>query len=94
MVTITIKGALEDRLKRAAESEKTDPQAVAQRVLDQHLPNSNQATIDLLAKWEKEESTTDPAELARRRSEGEQFMRTLAENRVAAEGANARKLWP
>ena len=94
MLTITVQGRLEDRLKRAAESEKTDPQAIAQRVLDQHLPNSNQATIDLLARWEKEESTTDPAELARRKSEGEQFMRTLAENRLASEGADARKLWP
>jgi len=94
MLTITVQGPLEDRLKRAAESEKTDPQAIAQRVLDQHLPNSNQATIDLLARWEKEESTTDPAELARRKSEGEQFMRTLAENRLASEGADARKLWP
>ncbi len=94
MLTITVQGDLEDRLKQAAESEKSDPQAVARRVLDQHLPNSNQATIDLLARWEKEESTTDPAELARRKAEGEMFMHSLAENRLASEGAESRKLWP
>jgi hypothetical protein len=94
MLTITVQGDLEDRLKRAADSAQLDPQVVAERVLDAHLPEPNQSSLDLLAKWEAEESTTDPAELARRQSEGEQFMQNLAANRKAAEGPNARQLWP
>src|SRR5947209_8182789 len=94
MLTITVQGSLEDRLKRAAASANADPQVVAVRVLDRHLPDSNQSTLDLLAKWEAEEATTDPAELARRQADGEEFMRSIAENRVASEGQNARKLWP
>ncbi len=94
MLTITVQGMLEDRLKRAAESANTEPQAIAESVLDAHLPNLNQATLDLLSKWELDEATTDPVELAHRQSEGERFMRTLAENRSASEGPDARKLWP
>jgi hypothetical protein len=94
MLTITVQGNLEDRLKRAAESAKADPQAVAEKVLDEHLPNPNQATLDLLAKWEADEATIDPEELARRRTEGEQLLRSLAENRLASEGPSTRKLLP
>jgi hypothetical protein len=81
-------------LKDAAATSGADPQSVAERLLEEHLPNPNQATIDLLAKWEKDEFTSDPVELSRRQAEGEQFMRSLAENRVAGDGMVARKLWP
>jgi len=94
MLTITVQGTLEDRLKQAADSAKTEPQAIAELVLDAHLPNLNQATLDLLSRWEIEEATADPLELARRQSEGEQFMQALADNRSAGEGPSARKLWP
>ena len=54
----------------------------------------NQATLDLLAKREREEATDDPEEIARRQKEGEEFMQSLARSRVEMEGPNARKLWP
>jgi hypothetical protein len=94
MLTIQVAGQLEQRLKDAAATSGADPQALAERLLEEHLPNPNQATIDLLAKWEKDEFTSDSVELARRQADGEQFMQSLAENRVASEGAVARKLWP
>ena len=94
MLTIQVDGSLELRLKALAASSGSEPQTVAARVLEEHLPKPDQATIDLLTKWEKDESSTDPAELARRQFEGEQFMRNLADNRLAGDGPNARKLWP
>jgi hypothetical protein len=50
--------------------------------------------LDLFARWAREDATDDPAELARRQQEGEEFMQNLARNRMEMEGPNARKLWP
>jgi hypothetical protein len=94
MLTITVQGTLEDRLKKAAESSLDDPQSLAVRVLEQHLPHPNQSTLDLLAKWRAEEKTTDAGELAQREAEAEFFMRALAENRRQSEGPGARELLP
>lgn len=94
MVTIRVQGQLEDRLKRAASSAGAQPEDVAEQVLDQHLPRPNQATLDLLAEWEREHATTDEAELKKRAEEVEEFMQGLAQARIDSEGPNARKLWP
>jgi len=80
MLTITVQGPLEDRLKQAAQLAPADPQTLAERVLDEHLPASNQRSLELLARWEHDEATADPAELALRQSEGEQFMESLAKH--------------
>ena len=94
MVTIQVDGQLEERLKRAAKSAGAEPQAIARRVLEENLPGSNEATLALLAEWELQNATTDPAEVKRRTEEGEQFMVSLDRNRTESEGAQARKLWP
>ena len=91
---IQLDDPLADRLQQAATSEGTQPDIVAKRVLDEHLPRPNQASLALLAQWEADQATSDPAELARRQAEGEQFMRDLASARVNSEGSLARKLWP
>jgi hypothetical protein len=95
-MTIDISPILEERLKTEAARRGLNMQEYAARVLEQSLdrPQRDQATLDLLAKWEEEERTDDPEELARREKEGEEFMQNLARNRIEMEGPNARKLWP
>jgi hypothetical protein len=94
MLTIQLGGQLEERLKRAAESAGTEPQTVARRLLEENLPRSGDATLALLARWERESATTDLAELQQRQEEGERLMNALAKNRAESEGSQARKLWP
>ena len=94
MVIIRVDGQLEDRLKRAASSLGSEPQQIAEKVLDEHLPRPNDATLRLLEEWESTDATSDPVELAQRQAEGEAFMRSLARSRIESEGPSARKLWP
>jgi hypothetical protein len=95
-MTIMLKPDVENRLQEAARREGIEPSEYVNKLLDQTLPqpNPNQSTIDLLNKWEAEDQTDDPEEIARREQEGEEFMRSLAQSRIDMEGPNARKLWP
>jgi len=93
-MTIEVDGQLEERLKRAAESAGAEPPVIARRLLDEHLPRANEASLALLEEWERQNATTDPVELKRRAEEGEAFMSNLARARVESEGPQARRLWP
>jgi hypothetical protein len=94
MLTIQLKGQLEQRLKEAAATAGAEPQAVAERLLDQSLPKPNATSLALLADWERQHATDDPEELRRRREQTESLMNDLARNRAETEGPDARKLWP
>jgi hypothetical protein len=94
MLTIRLDGQLEQRLKEAAATAGTEPQAVAEHLLDQSLPKPNAASLALLADWERQNATTDPGELDRRREETEILMTGLAKSRVETEGPVSRRLWP
>lgn len=96
-MTINITPELEARLKDEAQRRGVDPNECAKQVLDDGLPKprgNNEATLALLAQWDQEEATDDPAEIERRRAEAEEFMQNLARNRLEMEGPDARKLWP
>ena len=93
-MTITLRPEVESRLQEAAKREGVELSEYANKLLDQALPHPDQATLDLLAKWDAEDRTDDPAEIARREEEAEEFMRSLAQSRIDMEGPNARKLWP
>jgi predicted transcriptional regulator len=86
MLTIKLDGAIEDRLKRVADSEGTEPQVLARRVLEENLPEPDDKTLAVLAEWERENATSDPVELQRRQEEGEAFMQNLARNRLESQG--------
>lgn len=92
---------LEKRLNEAASRRGLNPPDFVRSLLERHLSAigqdqqvPNQATLALLEKWEREDKTDDPQELARREQEGEQLMQNLARNRLEMEGRGARKLWP
>jgi len=96
---IPLQPELEVQLKQSAARHGVDPVEYARRLIEERLAadlpsHPDTATLELLARWEAQNATTDPGELASRQREGEEFMRNLARNRLASEGTNARKLWP
>ena len=95
-MTITLKPDVENRLQEAARREGIEPSEYANRLLDQTLPqpNPNQSTIDLLNKWEADNWTDDPEEIARRQVEFEEFKKSMNRNRLEMEGPNARIPFP
>lgn len=95
-MTISIPPDLEKRLKEEASRRGVGADQCAVELIARALPGAhpNQASLDLLAKWDAEEATDDPAEIERRRVEAEEFMQSLARSRVEMEGPQARKLWP
>ena len=99
-LAISLSPSAEERLAKKAKAEGIDLPTLAANVLEAEAarlteePNPNQSTIDLLKRWDAEDATDDPQELARRQREGEELMRNLAQNRIDSEGPNARKLWP
>ena len=93
-MTIRLPPDIVSRLKTEAQRRGVDPNECARQLIEEALPKPDQATLDLLAKWEAEDATDDPEELARREREAEEFMQNLARNRLEMEGPNARKLWP
>ena len=99
-MTITLPPNLESRLRDEARRLGIDAGEYARRPIEQHLEQQpptapvDAATIDVLDRWETENATDDPAELARRRQEGEEFMQNRARSRRDTEGPRARKIWP
>lgn len=93
-MTITLSPEIESRVKAEASKTGVDANEFVAQLIEEALPRPNQATLDLLAEWDREQATDDPEEIARRQQEGEQFMRNLARNRFDMEGPNARNLRP
>jgi hypothetical protein len=98
-MTITLPPELESRLRDEARRRGMDAGEYARRLIEQLLGGrapvpAGGATIDLIEQWEADNATDDPAELARRQQEGEEFMRSLGRSREDMEGPGARKIWP
>src|SRR5206468_3027720 len=93
-MTIQLSPDIENRLKTEAQRRGLNLSECASQLLDQALPKPDHATLDLLAKWDEEDATDDPEEIARRQREAEEFLQNLARNRLEMEGPNARKIWP
>jgi hypothetical protein len=92
--TIDIDDGLQARLEEEARRRGVAAADVARQLIEQGLPPGNgnvpnRATLELLAQWDREDETTDPAELARRRQELEELKQALNDNR-----ASGRKLFP
>src|SRR4051812_1651666 len=98
-MTITIPPELEDRLKGEASRQGLDAATYARRLIERALAApppavADQATLDLLDQWERDNATDDPAEIARRNEEFERFKESMNRNRLESEGPNARKVYP
>ena len=105
MLTITIPPEMETGVKREAERLGVGTDEFVRGLVAKALPGddaealasqarANQSTIALLAAWEKETATDDPAEIARREAEFVEFKRAMNRNRLEMEGPDARKPFP
>lgn len=101
-VAVSLSPLAEKRLAKKAKAEGIDLPTLATRMLEaeaQRLPPDanplpNQSTLDLLKKWDEEDQTDDPQEIARRKQELLEFMKGMNESRRFAEGPNARIPYP
>ena len=98
-LTIDLNAEAESRLKTAATRLGVKPEVYAKQIIEEHLPaieegRSDQPTLDLLARWDAEDATTDPDEIAANRREVDDFKQSMNDNRRQAEGADSRKIYP
>lgn len=103
-MTITLPPDVESRLMTEAQRLGVDPSRYATEIIEKALPApataptaspvADQATIDLLNRWEAENATDDPEELARRQQEFDEFVAAMNRNRREMEGPNARTPFP
>lgn len=96
-MTINLSPETEATLKRVASERGLEPSEYARRVIEEALttrPVVDQATIDLLDQWDREDATDDPEEIARRQQEVKEFMDGMNRNRLEMEGPTSRKVYP
>lgn len=96
-MTVTLPPELEGRVRREAERYGLDPADYAKTLIEKGLARvgpPDQATLDLLAKWDEEDRTDDPAEIQRRRREFEEFKEGMNRNRLESDGPDARIPYP
>jgi hypothetical protein len=80
----------EELLKSEAARAGVDQAEYARRLIEQGLRRgtkpdalADQATLDLLARWDAEDETTDPAELSRRQRDWEEFRKSMNEHSLS-----------
>ena len=98
-LTIDLNVEAEARLKTAATRRGIKPEVYAKQIIEEHLPatedaGTGQATLDLLARWDAEDATTDSDEIASRRRDVDEFKQAINENRLQSEGPASRKIYP
>jgi len=96
MLAIALPPETESRLKGEALRHGLDAAQYARKLIEDGLAKApiDQVTIDLLDKWERDNATDDPAEIARRQAEFEEFKEGMNRNRLEMEGPNSRKVYP
>ena len=96
MLTIILPSEIENRLTGEASRRGVAPADYARKLIEEGLAKRNvdQVSIDLLDKWERENATDDPEEIARRQIEFEEFKEGMNRNRLEMEGSNSRKIYP
>ena len=95
-LSLNIPQHLEARLREEAARAGLQPADYVPRLIERHLPRDAGAKglLELLEKWEADDATDDPAELARREREAEAFMTAMNQSRRDSEGPNARIPYP
>ena len=86
-LTINIPPETERRLKTEAARAGVEESEYARRLIEQALPQAkpvgDQATLDLLAKWDAEDATEDSIEIVRRQREWEEFRKSMNQNSIS-----------
>jgi hypothetical protein len=85
-LTVQMDEELARKLADEARRQGVDPQEYARRLIEEKVGRpeplrTNRSTLDLLAQWDREDATDDPAEIARREEELRLLKTALNENR-------------
>jgi hypothetical protein len=96
MMTIDLPPDIEARLKGEANRRGLKAEDYAQKLIVEHLPLKKAASslAELFSEWTVEDGTSDPAEIARRNEEVEEFKQAMKQNRLEMEGPNSRRPFP
>ena len=96
MMTIALPTDLEKRVNDEASRQGLNAGDFVRKLILERLPtiNSEESLADLFAEWNAEDGTNDPAELARRELEFNDFKSAMNRNRAEMEGQGSRKLFP
>ncbi len=98
-MTILLSEEAANRLNAEASRRGIRAEQLVEQLIDAAIPvngaaQPNQSSIDILAAWEAETATDDPAELERRQSEFEEFKKELNRTRIMTDGPDARVPFP
>ena len=98
---ISLSPTAEERLAKKAKAEGIDLPTLVERMVEaeaERLPTESQPprskTVALLEKWNAEQATDDPEELAQGEQELRELMEGLNESRRLSEGPTARTPFP
>jgi hypothetical protein len=99
-LTLNLSEEMERRLESEAERRGLPAPELALEIIQNALhldtdaqKRANEATLELLRKWETD-TAEDPAEAERRRRQWEEFAKAMNTNRVESEGPGARIPYP
>ena len=95
-MTITLPPDIETRLKGEASRHGLPAEDYARKLIAENLPSTSesQSLAKLFADWNAQDSTNDPAEIARRNQQVEEFKQAMNRNRMELEGPDSRKPFP
>ncbi len=96
-MVIVLSGAIETQLKEEALRRGLAADQLVEELIRQAAEKPQrpgEATLTLFEEWEREDSTNDPHEIARRQAEFEDFKREMNATRLATDGPNARVPFP
>ena len=97
MLTIALPPGTESRLNEEALRRGLNAADYACELIESALikkPEADLATLEWLDKWEAENQTSDPEEIARRQKEFEEFKEGMNRNRREMEGPDSRLVYP
>ena len=92
-MVISLTSNLEESLRREAARRGVNPEECARQILEQGLARDatgpNTAALDLLDQWDREDETDDPAEIAKRQRDFEEFKEAMNSSH-----SSSRKIYP
>ena len=97
--SIDLNGDAESRLKTAATRRGVKPEVYAKQIIEENLGaneavGTDGATLELLTRWDAEDASTDPDEVAARSKEVDEFKQAMNENRLRSDGPASREIYP
>jgi hypothetical protein len=96
MMQIALPPEVEEKIRGEAVRHGLPAETYLEKLITEHLQpkQAGKPLKELFASWKAQDGTSDPAEIARRNLEVEEFKQAMNRNRPEMEGENARRLYP